>query len=271
MTSYCLIADQIVKIAGGQLDRLLFDFSVPEEAVDPARVACTVYVAEDTHMHGVHALGFSHDVSRVFLYDLDPFGCLAADRDYKNLTVFNYREKKLVETLLAGIYSALIPTKTLFAHGALIDIPGFGGVMFIGDSGVGKTTQAVLWEQHRGAEIINGDKVYLGLREDVPGQVVAYGSPWKGSSPYCVNKRVPLRAIVSLYRSETSAVRRLNELECMQVYLPRIFMPGWDDALTGKVMETFDEMMPLVPVYKMSCAPNETAVMMLERELMKGN
>ena len=267
MLSYCLIADQIVKIADGRIDRLLFDFCISEEAVDPARIACAVHVADDTHMHGVRALEFSHAVDRLFLYDLDPFGCLAADRDYRHMTVFNYRENRLVETLLAWIYSALIPTKTLFAHAALIEVPGMGGILFIGDSGVGKTTQAVLWEQHRGAEIINGDKVFLGLRDDAPGQILAYGCPWRGSSPYCVNKRVPLRAVVSLFRNETPSLRRLNEVESLQAFLPRIFMPGWDVALTDKVMETFDGMLPLVPVYQMSCRPDESAVELLENAL----
>lgn len=264
--AYCLIADQIVRIAGGLFDRLLFGFLL-ESKEEPAEsdVACTVHVAENTHIHGVHAGRMVHSVERIFTFDLDPFGYLATDRDYQHITVFNRREDRLVETMLAGIYSALISHKTLFAHGALIDVPGFGGVMFVGDAGVGKTTQAVLWEKYRNAEIINGDKVFLGIRNDEPGQVMAYGSPWRGSSPYCVNKRVALKAVIHLVRRPEPSIRRLSDWEIMGAYLPRIFMPSWDDGLTETVMETFDEMLPLVPVFEMSCRPDETAVMTVER------
>jgi hypothetical protein len=268
MSTYCLIADQIVQIADDRIGRLLFEFTVPEEQVDIRRLVCTVYTPGITGIHGVRSLTFAHPVGRMFAYDLDPFAFLAADEDYSHLTVINRREDRLVETMLAGIYSRLIREKTLFVHGALIDVPGFGGVMFIGKSGVGKTTQAMLWEKYRGAEIINGDKVYLGLRDDAPGMVMAYGSPWKGSSPYCVNKRVPLRAIVSLLRDETSAIRPLDEVESMAAYVPRVFMPGWDELLTAAVMDTINEMLPMVPVYEMSCRPDETAVEMLERAVM---
>jgi hypothetical protein len=268
MDAYCLIADQIVRIADGCCDRLLFDFLVNFEKDPPASaVACTVYAPESTHIHGVHAVQPAHPVSKIFTFDLDPFGYLAADEDYSHITVFNRKAERLTETMLTGVYSALISRRTLFAHGALIDVPDLGGIMFIGNAGVGKTTQAVLWNRYRGAEIINGDKVFLGLRDDAPGQVLAYGSPWRGSSPYCVNKRVPLRAIVSLVRRPTPYVRRLHELEIMGVYMPRIFLPGWDDQLTETVMETMDAMLPLVPVFEMSCTPDESAVILLERFL----
>lgn len=263
--TYCLIADQIVRIAGGLDDRLLFDFMVnSDEAPDGSDVACTVHVAEDTHIHGIHAVKAAHPVSRIFTFDLDPFGYLAANEDYSQLTVFNKTKERLTETMLAGVYSALIPRKTLFVHGALIDAPGIGGILFVGDAGVGKTTQAVLWQTYRNAEIINGDKVFLGLRDDAPGQVLAYGSPWIGSSPYCVNKRVPLAAVVHLVRRPKPTLRMLGSMEIMSAYLPRVYLPGWDEALTATVMDTFGEMMPLVPVLEMSCAPDEAAVTVLE-------
>lgn len=268
MPVYCLVADQIVRIADDRIGRLLFDFQIPSEEVDEERVACTVYTPDVVGIHGVRSMTFSHEVTRLFSYDLDPFGFLAADGDYSHLTVINRREEKLVESMLAGIYSCLISKDVLFAHGALIDVPQFGGILFIGRSGVGKTTQAKLWETHRRAEIINGDKVFLSLREDHPDTVLAYGSPWMGSSPYRVNKRVPLRAVVSLFRGERSSIRLLSEEERTAAYLPRIFMPGWDEALTETVMDTASRMLPMVPVYEMSCAPDESAVAMLEETVM---
>ena len=43
-------------------------------------------------------------------------------------------------------------------HSSLIRSHG-EGLMFIGPSGIGKTTQAELWHAYRNADIINGDMV----------------------------------------------------------------------------------------------------------------
>ena len=269
MSRYCLIADQIVQVADDRLGRLLFDFMIPDgAAVDESRVLCRVGMADVTYVHGVRSIQTAHPVVHTFVNDLDPFGLLMADESYENLSAYNRREEKLVDTLLVGVYSRLIFEKTVFAHAALVDVPGYGGILFVGDSGVGKTTQAKLWAQHGGATILNGDKVLLGLREDAPGQVVAYGGPWKGSSPYCVNTRVSLRAIVSLIRRETDGIRLLSEAEAMTTYIPRIYMPGWDDRLTEMAMDTLNDMLPLVPVYEMSCHPDASAVEMVESAVL---
>lgn len=269
MSACCMIADQIIQIADGGLRRLLFDFLLPDNVwVDPQRILCRVNVGNATHVHGIRSLHASHPVAHTFTNDLDPFGLLLTDENYENMTVFNRREEKLVDTMLVGVYSCLIPHRTVFVHAALIGLAGYGGILFVGDSGVGKTTQAQLWAQYRGATIMNGDKVFLALRSDVPEKILAYGSPWTGSSSYRVNTRVPLRAIVSLVRRESRAIRLLSDSEAMRAFVPRIYMPGWDDRLIETVMDTLDAMLPLVPVYEMSCLPDASAVEMLERVLL---
>ena len=269
MGVYCLIADQIVRIADGRLGRLLFDFRISDEAVvDEKQVLCHVYVGEAARIHGVRCFHACHPVAHAFINDLDPFGVLMTDEGYEHMTVCNPREENLADTMLVGVYSCLIPHKTVFAHAALIALPDYGGILFIGDSGVGKTTQARLWARHRGASVLNGDKVFLALRPEAPEQVLAYGSPWTGSSPYRVNGKVPLRAIVSLVRRDSCSVRRLSETEAMGAFVSRIYMPAWDGGLTQAVMDTIHTMLPLTPVFEMSCRPDVSAVEMLERTVL---
>ena len=268
MNPYYLIADHLVQVADGRLGRLLFDFQADPAGIHPSDTVCTVNLALPVGIHGVLSLTPEHEVSHVLTMERDATATLMADRDYRNVTVYTRMEYKLMEDLLPGLYSRLIYYRTAFAHAALVDVPGFGGLMFVGDSGVGKTTQAVLWNKHRGAEILNGDKVLLGLRDTAPGQVLAYGNPWKGSSPYCVNRSVPLRAIVSLVRREETYIRRLSDIEAAAAYIPRVFMPSWDDRLTEALMETLDVMLPLVPVYEMSCLPDESAVEAVEKTVL---
>ena len=61
-------------------------------------------------------------------------------------------------------------------HAALVEKDGYG-VVFLGPSGMGKSTQAKLWVEHQGADFIIGDRP--GLRR-IDGQWIGFGMPWVG-------------------------------------------------------------------------------------------
>ena len=169
-----------------------------------------------------------------------------------------------MEMVLAAFYSRLAFLRTVLVHASLVEMPGLGGVMFVGRSGIGKTTQARLWEQFKGATIINGDKVFLSLNE-AGDTVSAHGSPWCGSSPYKLNQSTTLKGIIVLDQAKENTIRRLDDLEVLSEYVQHIFMPMWDEKATDAVMDTIDGMLPNVPVFKLACRPDEEAVDMTFR------
>ena len=61
-------------------------------------------------------------------------------------------------------------------HASLVEKDGYG-VVFLGPSGMGKSTQAKLWVEHQGADFIIGDRP--GLRR-INGQWIGFGMPWDG-------------------------------------------------------------------------------------------
>lgn len=269
------IADYILQVADDALARLLLGFEYETESKSASDALaqepiCSIYSSSGVTLHGVESLTPDYPVSHVLGLTRDVSAVTLADDLFERITVRAHGAEGKREAMLLGIYSRLAYFRTLFMHGALIDVPDYGGIMFIGPSGVGKTTQAVLWHQHRGADIINGDKVFLGLREECPGELLAYGSPWTGSSPYCINRRVPLRAVIHLTRSDEKNIRLLSELEGLSVFMKAMFLPNWDVRLTERVMDSMNDMFPLVPIYGMSCKPDETALDMVEKALFGG-
>ncbi len=251
------------------LSPLLDGFEAPAGAEGPAAggaVACRVEAAPASALYGVESLALGHPVAHVLRAARDASALLLCDGSYRRLTLTGGDAVAREELLLAGVYSRLtVARRAVLLHGALVEVPGVGGLVFIGPSGVGKSTQAALWAAHAGGEIINGDKVFLTAeRSKSP---LAHGSPWRGSSPERLDRAVPLRAIVALSRGRMHRVRRVADDRSAAVCLPRVFLPGWDAALCAAVLDTVAAILPRVPLFEMSCAPDTSAVAMLREAL----
>ena len=272
MRDHYLIADHVVQVGNDVLSDLLAGFecdSEGESTPDPCgqESICSIKRTMSPPLHGVEIVDHDFPISHVLTLTRESSAVLVADDTFERITVRGKSRESLSDLLLLAIYSRLTYYRTVFVHGALVDVPGYGGIMFVGRSNVGKTTQAVLWEQYEGAEIVNGDKVFLSVKEGSPDEVFAYGGPWRGSSPYCINRRCCLRAIIDLVREEKEYIRQLDGLEALASYVPSVFMPNWDVRLTEMVMETLDSMILRVPIYQMSCRKDRSAVEMVKQIL----
>ena len=228
---------------------------------------CSVGIASIPPLHGVEQLDADFPIRHVLSLTRFRDAVLLADDRFEHAVLRASHDEGLSDLMLLAVYSRLAYCQTIFVHGALVQDPELGGLLFVGRSGVGKSTLAEIWKILRRAEVINGDKVFLSVKPESPDTIFAYGSPWAGSSPYRVNRRVPLRAIVYLERAEENRLCRLNDMEALVTYIPSVYMPNWDIRLTEKVMDTLDLMMPRVPVYRMSCGMDASGVSMLINEL----
>ncbi len=198
----------------------------------------------------------------------DPvFGDIAyLDSSYNNIKICytqNSNPEKAI--LLAAIYSRLSFENVLLCHASLIDYRGHG-ILFVGPSGIGKTTQAELWNKYRNADIINGDKAFIKVEEN---EVRGYGLPWKGSSPYCLNADVKLDGIVVLRQAKENKIKELSFEEKLQLFVPHIFLPVWDESCMSAAMNTLDMLVPQIPVYLLECRPDEAAVELTEKTVLK--
>jgi hypothetical protein len=93
----------------------------------------------------------------------------------------------------------------MILHSALVNWDG-KGLIFTGPSGIGKSTQASLWERYRQAKILNGDKG--GIRKEGE-EWLAYGFPYAGSSQIFINESVPIKAIVGLRQAKQNQIKIL--------------------------------------------------------------
>ncbi|MCF0230057.1 MAG: hypothetical protein HUJ76_10255 [Parasporobacterium sp.] len=186
-------------------------------------------------------------------------GCMMfADAEWTHADIVGSDISNVNALLLTLFVSYASASGLMMLHSSFIDYRGHG-IAFSGPSGIGKTTQAELWNKYLGAEIINGDKALI-RPED--GGIMGYGSPWHGSSPYISSSSVPLRAIIFLRQSGTNAIRRVDSGTAVTELLPQILIPLWDEAAAQTVMDAIDRIVSEVPVYILECRPDEEAVLM---------
>jgi hypothetical protein len=151
----------------------------------------------------------------------------------------------------------------LLLHGSLVELEG-EGVVFTGYSGIRKTTQAQLWEKYLNAEIINGDKLFLRVMEN---RAFAYGIPWKGSSPYCLNRKVPVKGIVVLRQAKENSIKKLDSTACMEYFMPHIFLPHWDPGCISQALDAFAQILSSIPIWLLECRPDEDAVLLTKEHV----
>lgn len=150
-------------------------------------------------------------------------------------------------------------------HAAWIDRNG-QALWFSGPSRTGKSTQAEFWRQARGTPILNGDKAAFYFEN---GRAVAAGLPFAGTSEYCENHTMPLRAIVMLAQAEENALARLPVKEAAKRLLTQMPVQPWSRDDMQAITDQAVLLAECVPVYELRCRLGPETVELLDRELSK--
>lgn len=161
----------------------------------------------------------------------------------------------------------LIREQRMMLHAACVET-GFGGILFSGPSGSGKSTQAELWIRHRGARMLNGDRTILTAET---GSWQAYGSPYAGSSRCYVNAGCGVNAVVFVKKMSECDLRQMGQGEAFQRIYGQLTVNSWDKTYVNRICDMTEKLVREVPVYELSCTPDERAVDILYRELEKRN
>lgn len=157
----------------------------------------------------------------------------------------------------------LLPKKAVLMHASFINVDG-SAVLFSAPSGTGKSTQAELWRVHRNAEVINGDKAGVYLKN---GKAFAGGVPFCGSSRICKNKNLPLKAIVLLSQGKENVAKHLKGFEALQGVINNMYLDLLAPVEKQMCVDFVIELLSTVPVISLKCTPDERAVEELEKVL----
>lgn len=216
-------------------------------------------------------------------YSMPEKGCFFQKMRHENGEWLNMKISG--ESGVAVIYGSLMPQMLRFAmwigfgvmlsgnnaiaiHSSCIVYEG-KAVLFLGESGTGKSTHTRLWrESIPGASLLNDDSPILRAEED---GIYVYGSPWSGKTPCYKQQRCPLAAIVRLYQAPFNKIEKLPLLYAygsVHPSCPPDF--AYDTRLYDGISSTIGKVLESVPVYKMGCLPDHAAAQLSCETIFKG-
>ena len=132
------------------------------------------------------------------------------------------------------------------------------GVLFLGESGTGKSTHTRLWRENiEGATLLNDDSPIVRI---VDGEALVFGSPWSGKTPCYKNLSYPIAGFCRLSQAPHNLIRRLHPLAAIGALLPSC-PPAFahDDYLQDGICSTLGALLKQVGVYHLECLPDKAA------------
>ena len=193
-----------------------------------------------------------------------PYAC--AVRDGADVTLSVDYDAPFWDTMLfdaVGLPDLLIGSGAMIVHAAFVDVGG-EGILFAGPRRQGKSTQARLWQEGRGAVVINGDRAVI--RETEKG-FFAYGVPFCGSSRQCLNRRLPVRAIVFPEKGDVDLAEPLPAMEVFKRLIGCVSYTHADPAVRDRALLLTERAAAGCRCVRLLCRPEAAAVETLAREL----
>ena len=171
----------------------------------------------------------------------------------------------LSSSIRAACEAGMVMRDGLPLHASLVEKDGFG-VIFLGPSGMGKSTQAKLWEKYLDADFIIGDRP--GLRK-IDGKWIGFGMPWDGKDAIYRQISVPVLALVWLEQAKENRITPMNTAQGMTVMLRQAMMPVWDDTAMDGAAAMMGALAREIPMYHLRCLPDVAAARLTYETILK--
>ena len=159
--------------------------------------------------------------------------------------------------LWVGYGLMTLPYQTVAIHSSCIVYQG-KAVLFLGESGTGKSTHTRLWRENiPGAVLLNDDSPMIRVEE---GKVWAYGSPWSGKTPCYKQERYELAGCVRLSQAPYNKIKKLSVLQAYGAIHPSCPPEfAYDSVLYDGVSSFIGKILSQVPFYHLVCLPDADA------------
>lgn len=209
------------------------------------------------------------DIIGVFGKTTDGFLLNLKPQDEEGLNLWHNKDEK--EVAISGNLSArlyrfalwigfglmTIQYNTVAIHSSCI-VYNNKAVLFLGESGTGKSTHTRLWRENiEGAFLLNDDSPFLRVED---GKIWAYGSPWSGKTACYKQERYELKACVRLSQAASNQIDKLSILHAYGAIHPSCPPEfAYDEILYDHISGFINQLLSSVPFYHLACLPDRDA------------
>ena len=177
---------------------------------------------------------------------------------------------ELAEYIVTGVkfYKELVNYKGCLLHSSAIVVDN-ESYLFSATSGTGKSTHTGLWMKYlknKEKYILNDDKPAIRI---IDNKIWTYGTPFSGKYDINENKKVKLKAICFIERSETNSIERLENDQAIKLFLEQT-ITDLNALEMMNLLETLDTIIKQIPVYKLKCNISEEAVKLAYKTMKEG-
>jgi hypothetical protein len=173
-----------------------------------------------------------------------------------------------MSALNIGAGELLLRTAILFTDGLVLHASGIDdhgqGIVFVGHSGAGKSTQACLWTQEPGVIAMNDDRIAVRVNAQA---ATCHGTPWGGTADIARNHAAPLRAIILLEQAPENRIEQLAPAVAAPLLLARTFLPYWDAPLLHRALANLNMILARTPFFRLRCRPEKAVIPLVRAAL----
>ena len=173
---------------------------------------------------------------------------------------FYKMQQNIFGALQEVFYNRILFEGAMSIHSASV-IYNDKAIVFSASSGTGKSTQARLWMQELGCEMLDGDVTVCRQREN---KLYVYGLPWCGSSRIYLNREVELGAIVFLKQARENFVRIPDIREKISYVYSSTFSESLNEEMAQRIAEVTQRIVESARIYEFSCNMETDAVRVLK-------
>lgn len=137
------------------------------------------------------------------------------------------------------------------------------GIIFVGESGAGKTTMAKIWDQGSDVEVLSDDRTIVRKRD---GHFWIYGTPWHGEGKFGSPGSAKLDQIFFIKHASENSILKSNNAHTVTQLLKCSFPPFWDAAGMDYSMGVFSDLAAAVPCRTLSFKADSSII-----EFVNGN
>ena len=135
------------------------------------------------------------------------------------------------------------------------------GILFVGESGAGKSTMAGMWDQVKDVEVLSDDRTIVRKKGR---QFWIYGTPWHGEAKFGSAQEVRLERIFFLKHGQENRIKEIKGIDPVSKLLTCSFLPYWEPKGMAFALDLFTDLTAKVHCQELFFKPDASILNFME-------